>query len=258
MRNTVKKVTILLTLISFTGALLAAGVDESQAKVDVEDAGKAYNDISKQKEIRSYLPYKEFYFAKVYLSLAQKYLNDSEYEKASYYAILAQTQAKSAIAIAKARKIEHDLLQKERDYYKKIVETDTTWVSVALLEAGLKRKGKSKTFQGKFTAVDAFQLPRDREPYRTNQIGELQEKFQKSLDKVYKVLKKQEKVKLEIETKSQRDRRNKDFSEFYAQKIQDYLIEKGGIDSDKIKMIPKGRGPYKGEIVLKLTNVDAK
>ncbi|RME91561.1 MAG: hypothetical protein D6767_04980 [Candidatus Hydrogenedentota bacterium] len=251
-----KKVTTVLLGMFLVAGLYGAGVSESQAKIDVEDAGKAYSEISKHKDLKAFLPYREFYFAKAYLSLAKKYLDDSDYEKASYYAILSQTQSKSAIAIAQKRKLEYELLKKERDHYKKIVESDTTWVSVALLEGGLKRKGKKK-FEGKFSATDAFSMPRNREPWRVEQVGELKDKFKKTLDKVYKVMSKQKKVKLIIETKSQRDRRTKDFSELYANKIQDYLTDKG-IDSDRIKKEPKGRGPRNGEIILTLKGVDAK
>lgn len=231
-------------------------VSESDAKVDLEDANKAYSEMTKMKDLREYLPYKEYYFSKVYTQLAAKMMNDGQYEKSSYYSILALTSSKTAVAKAQIHKTEMETISAERDYYKKIVETDTTWVSVALLEAGMKRKGKSNTYESKMTALDAF--GGTYEMGRPDQIKDVDSKFTSSLDKIYKVLSKQKDTILTIQTKSQKDYRNNDLSTAYGQKIQDYFIEKGKLDTARVKIDAKGRGPYKGEILLILENVDAK
>ena len=251
---------ILIILMTITTSLFANGVSESQAKLDVEDSRKEYDKLSSKKDLKKYLPYREFYFAKIYSQIAEKWLKDGDYEKGSYYGVLSQTFSQSAIALASAWKSEYEIMKLERDYYKKIVDTDTTWVSVALLEAGLKRKGKSKNFEGDMDVETAFGFKKYREPATVDGITDLQDKARNALEKIYKVLKKQEGTSLIITAFASRDNRWKkttELSEAYGKKVKDFLIELGGIEESRISVEAKG-WKKEGEINLTLKGVEAK
>ncbi len=254
-----KKIALILVgFILFGTTVFAQKVSKAQVQVEIEDAEKSIRTLMDRKDLSDYTPYQEYFFARSYLALAQNFFEKSEYAKASFYATLASVYSQTALYKAEKRKIQRDMLDKEKDYYKKKVESDTTWVSIALLEAGMKRKGDTR-FQGSYTAVNAFVLPSNREPAKADQVGPLSDTFKRSLDKIHSIMRKQPDVKLSILTRSQKDSKSSiAISEYYAKAIADYLLDKGGIKAEHVIQEPKGPGKKDGEIELTLSEVSAK
>ncbi|MCS6985454.1 MAG: hypothetical protein NZM25_10075 [Leptospiraceae bacterium] len=242
----------------FSSVLAAEKVSKAQVKVEIEDAEKNIRVVTERKDLAEYIPFQEYFFCRNYLALAQNFYENGEYAKASFYATLASIYSQTALYKAERRKIQKEMLDRERDYYKKKVESDTTWVSIALLEAGLKRKGENR-FSGSYTAINAFVLPGNKEVAKADQIGPLTDNFKRSLDKIHSVMRKQPDAKLNILTRSQKDTKTSTaISEYYAKAIADYLLEKGGIKSEQVIQEPKGPGKKDGEIELNLSDVSAK
>lgn len=253
-----KSIFVTLILLLAQSFIFAQKVSKAQVKVELEDAEKNVKSVSDRKDLSEFVPYQEYFFCRNYLALAQNFFENGEYPKASFYANLATIYSQTALYKAEKRKIQKEMLELEKDFYKKKVESDTTWVSISLLEAGMNRKGENRFF-GAYTAVNAFVLPGNKEPAKPDQIGPLSDNFKRSLDKIHTVMRKQPDVKLNIVTRSQKDSKTSTaMSEYYAKVIADYLFDKGGIKSEQVIQEPKGPGKKDGEIELTLNNVSAK
>jgi outer membrane protein OmpA-like peptidoglycan-associated protein len=255
-----KNILSVLIAIFFISPLFAE-VKESQAKIEIEDANKAYNQILDREDIKRYIPYYESYFSRAYSYMAEKAMKDGDYDKASFYAILTKTTSEITVYKAETFKQELENITKERNYYKalskKLSKADVAFV---LLKMGLKRKGRSKTFEGSFEAKKIYGFKRS--PRKAYDVNDLTAKAQTNLNELHSVMKDQKKTKLKIVSFSVKDRRRKsDISEEYAKKIKNYLIDKGNIDDSRIKIVAKGRKKPPGQrkkkdmVILTLTKV---
>ena len=245
---------IILTAVLLTGSALSAkGIQKSQAKVEVQEAQDELKNMSARKDLDKFMPFRESYYARVYYYKAAKYLEDGDYEKASYFAILSSTNARKSVNLAEAWQSEIEIMNTERDYYK--TKGMASEILIKLGEANLKQKGKSKEFVGAITGQELFGIKRM--PRSAEQLEGLSKEAITKLNKIYSVMQAVPDAVLELESFSGMDRRGTDFSEAFNNKIKDFMAEKG-MDTKRIEANAKGNKKRQDVVEIKLKNISVK
>ncbi len=233
-----KRFLVILGVWVFSASLVfGEKVSEAQAKVDVNKAKRALKSLLNNKKLSRYLPYRETSEAVLDLDKAIKYLDDGEYDEASFFATLSYLGSRTALNKAEAWKIEVEMIRFERDYYKKQLDkVKELQVRMKLLEAGLSPSGR--VYKGSYPATELFVNPRRRN-------YSLTAKAKKKLALIAEILNENKKARIRLEGHASRDyRRRTTISESYIEAIKSFFIEQG-ITEDRIQSKAWGRAKYK-------------
>lgn len=231
-------VSVALVLPTFAGV-----IKESQAKREVDDAIQALAQMDARAELSTYLPQKEAYAARTYCNKARNFLTDSDYDKASYYAILSTNYAKISVARGLLAKAEKDKLEAAVALQK----SDTSKVAPILKGAGLKRKGSSPVFAGTFDLKALYDVKR---APAVDAIPALTPDMAARVADMAGVLVEQKEIKIQIGAKG----KSEEHATKYAGSIKDAMIEKG-VEAARITVEGK-KG--KDAVEITLDNVKAK
>ena len=161
----------------------------SEAKNDIDIAQEAMSALEKNREIKSHIPHKRYYDAKVYLDTAvYQFSEERDYTNASYFAVMALVETEASIAVAKTRLIKKHQIELERDYYKKMYEGfgRRPMSIIAILKSGFFKSGPN--YQRTILDSQIF----------VNEEFELKASGKKYLDAIADVLSLSPRSKLEI------------------------------------------------------------
>ena len=215
-----KILTIVLALAAITPAFSGV-IKESQARREVDDAIQALAAMDARADLSSYVPQKEAYSARTYCNKARNFLGDSEYDKASFYAVLSTNYSKISVHKGLLAKAERDKL-----------ETAAQGATVPRLKsAGLKPKGTSGIFSG---AVDLKIMYALRRAPKPEEIPALSPDMAERMTTIIGVMIQQKDVKISLQSKG----RTEELAEKYAKSLMDVMIEKG-VDVGRIEYTPK-------------------
>lgn len=238
-----KKIFLTITALAFTIPLFAGVVKESQAKREVDDAIQALAQMDARTELSTYLPQREAYAARTYCNKAQNNLKDSDYDKASYYAILSTNYSKISVAKGLLAKAEKDRLEAAVAAQK----ADTSTVAPRLKGAGLKRKGSSPMFAGTFDLSALYDIKR---APKVDAVPALTADMASRITDMSGVLNEQKEIKIQLSAKG----KSEELAAKYAANIKDAMIEKG-VEAARITVEAK-KG--KDGVEITLDNVKAK
>ena len=253
-------------------------IKESDAKLYLSKARKAYNAAVTNKTVEKYLSFKNILIAQKYIKNAEATTARKNWDKMAYYAVLSTVEIASALKRAKMLSLEEDkkklslkIIKYERDYYKKKASsfkdamdkfkdnTDKTMGKTALLlkvfQSGLQQVGSSNNYKIQYSASKSIGLTRD--PYRASYVmgKPLSRKIRNTLKGAAEVLKQVKSARIIIQTWSRRQSsRSGNISREYAKIVEEYLIERG-VDESKITLEPLGRRSRADAIVIELRGV---
>lgn len=238
-----KKVLFSLALLSALAPVFAGVIKESQAKREVDDAIQALAQMDARQELSTFLPQKEAYAARTYCNKARNFLTDSDYDKASFYAILSTNYSKISVAKGLLAKAEKDKLEAAVASQK----SDTSKVAPILKGAGLKRKGSSPVFAGSF---DLKALYEAKKAPAVDAVPALAPDMATRIAEIATVLAEQKDIKIQVSAKG----KTEDHAAKYAASIKDAFIEKG-VEAARVDVQTK-KG--KDNVEITLDNVKAK
>ncbi len=238
-----KKILTTLIAVTLLSPLMAGVVKESQARVEVDDAKQALDMMDKRTELNDFLPELESYRARAFYAKSVKYLDDSEYDKASFYAILSTNAAKQSIARGL-------VLQQERKKLEDLAAGRALeLVAPTLRAAGLKQKGKSPVFAGTYGVKELYNI-RSR-PWQADKVpAAVTPEMATKVADIASILKTQPDVKVDLSAAG----RTTDHADKYAGGVKDAFIEKG-VDAARIQVTTK-KG--KDGVTLTLDGVKSK
>lgn len=226
-----KKISTAILALTLVAPAFSGTIKESQAKREVDDAIQALADMDARADLQNFLPQKESYTARTYHNKARNFLGDSEYDKASFYAILSTNYSKISIHKGLLAKAERDKL-----------ESAAQGATIPRLKsAGLKQKGGSGIFNG---TVDLKILYNAKRPPKVDEIPPLAPEMIERLATIIGVLKQQPEIKVSIEAKG----KTEELAEKYAKSVMDELLSKG-VDNSRIAYTNK-KGKDGLEIIL--------
>ncbi|MFO1470891.1 MAG: hypothetical protein U1F27_07645 [Turneriella sp.] len=232
-----KILTAILALAVFAPAF-AGVIKESQAKREVDDAIQALAAMDARQELSTFLPQKEAYTARTYCNKARNFLSDSEYDKASFYAVLSTNYSKISVHKGLLAKAEKDKL-----------ESALAGAIVPRLKSvGFKRKGNTGTFTGVFDMKAIYALKRGRP--KVDEIPPIGEEMVGRVAELAGVLNAQKEIKILFQARGI----NEDLAAKYADSIKTALIEKG-IEAARIEVQTKKSNKDGVEITLDNVNV---
>lgn len=145
-------------LIIFTSLLLTALIlfashndfawasKKSEVKVDISEAKKLMEKLERDDELKEFIPYRNYYDAKIYLDTASYQFNEEkEYLMAGYYAILAIVEIETTFANARARQARYKKQQIEKDFLKKLALSSSkkSGMKIIMMEADLQKDGSN-------------------------------------------------------------------------------------------------------------------
>jgi hypothetical protein len=212
MKKFITKILFLATI--FGGPLFAGVIKESQAKREVDDAIQALAAMDARQDLSTFIPQREAYSARTFCNKARNFMSDSEYDKASFYAVLSTNFSKISVARGLLAKAEKDKLEQS------VIAMKINTVVPRLKSAGLKRKGSSGVFSGKYTLKTLYAT---RRKPKVDAIPAITSDMVARVGDMVSVLKEQKDVKVIILARS----RNEELAGKYASSISDALIEKG-------------------------------
>lgn len=215
-----KLITAIIAVAVITPAFSGV-IKESQARREVDDSIQALAAMDARADLASYVPQKEAYSARTYCNKARNFLGDSEYDKASFYAVLSTNYSKISVHKGLLAKAEHDKLESAAQGA----------VVPRLKSVGLKPKGNSGIFTG---AVDLKILYAAKRAPKVDEIPALSPEMAERMTTIIGVMQQQKDVKISLQSKG----RTEELAEKYAKSIMDALIEKG-IDVNRIEYTPK-------------------
>ncbi len=237
MKNWIKAI-ILMTAIS---PVFGGMIKEAQAQREVDDAKQALAAMEARKELATFLPEQDAYRARIFFTKAQNFLNDSEYDKASFYGVLSTNFAKMSVARGLLAKAERDKLEAMASG--RALET----VVPTLKGAGLKRKGASPVFAGTYDLKALYNVKR---APKVDDVPALSDDMQAKVGDISTILVTQKDVKIQLIAKSKND----ELASKYGASIKDALIVKG-VEAARIDVVTK-KG--KDSVELTLDGVNAK
>jgi len=233
-----KKILSVLMVAAMLSPVMAGMIKESQARREVDDAKQALAAMEARAELNTYLPEMEAYRARMFYTKAFSYLNDSDYDKASFYGVLSTNYAKLSVARALVQKAERDKLEALASG--RALEL----VVPTLRAAGLKRKGSSGIFAGVYDVKALYDIKRV--PWKADDVpAALSADMQAKMTDIANILKTQADVKAQIAARG----RSEDHAAKYAASIKDSLIEKG-IDVARVEVTTKRGGKDGAELTL--------
>jgi len=236
-----KKLIKAILIVSMISPAFAGMIKEAQAQREVDDAKQSLATMEARKELATFLPEQDAYRARIFFTKAQNFLNDSEYDKASFYAILSTNFAKMSIARGLLAKAERDNLEALASG--KALES----VVPIMKGAGLKRKGSSPVFSGTFDLKALYNVKR---APKVDDIPALSDSMQSNIAEMSPVLLAQKDIKIQLVGKGKND----ELASKYAASIKDALIVKG-IEAARIDVVTK-KG--KDSVEMTLDGVKAK
>ncbi len=204
-----KLLTVIIAVAAITPAF-AGVIKESQARREVDDAIQALAAMDARADLATFLPQKEAYSARTYCNKARNFLGDSEYDKASFYAVLSTNYSKISTHKGLLAKAEHD----------KLASAAQGAVVPRLKSAGLKPKGGSGIFSG---AVDLKILYAAKRAPKLEEIPPLSPDMVERVTTILGVMQQQKDVKISLASRG----KNEELAEKYAKSVMDALIEKG-------------------------------
>jgi len=152
-----KKIIAIVTVSLF--ALLAgyefsfAGNAKSNAKFEIDKGLKLHKKIESDKELADFYPHIEYNKGFTHLNEAiNQFKNESEFELASYYAVLAIIEFETARAIAETRSYRYKTLENEVKFFKNAAKEQM--LKTAIMAANLEKIGKA--YQGMVEDKDLF------------------------------------------------------------------------------------------------------
>ena len=207
-----------LTLgILFTVCVLPASagvIKEAQARREVDDAKQALAIMESRAELATYLPELEAYRARIFYNKSAQYLNDGDYDKASFYGVLSANYSKMSVAKGLLAKAEHDKLAA-------LAEGRALEMVPAMLKAaGLKQKGTTGTFSGVYNLKTLYNL---KKTPKVEDIPPLVEETKKNFYDIASVAVAQKDVKVTLLAKG----KTEDHAAKYADSVKIALMEKG-------------------------------
>lgn len=226
-----KKIFTAVLTLSLMAPAFAGVVKESQAKREVDDAIQALAAMDARQELSSFLPQKEAYTARTYCNKARNFLSDSEYDKASFYAVLSTNYSKISIYKGLLAKAEKDKLE----------SAVAGAVVPRLKSVGFKRKGNTGTFNGTFDLKAIYAIKRRPQ---VDAIPALGEEMVGRVAELASILNTQKDVKVTFVAKGGTE----DHAAKYADSIKTALIEKN-IEAARIEVQTK-KGKDSVEITL--------
>jgi hypothetical protein len=231
MKNWIKAILI----VSMVSPAFAGVIKEAQAQREVDDAKQALATMEARKELATFLPEQDAYRARIFFTKAQNFLNDSEYDKASFYAILSTNFAKMSIGRGLLAKAERDNLEALASG--KALES----VVPTLKGAGLKRKGASPVFSGTYDLKALYNIKR---APKVDDVPALSDDMQGRIADMAPILSVQKEVKIQLVAKGKND----ELAAKYGASVKDALIVKG-IDAGRIEVVTK-KGKDSVEVTL--------
>lgn len=232
-----KKILTAIVALAVIAPAFAGVIKESQAKREVDDAIQALAAMDARQEISTFLPQKEAYTARTYCNKARNFLSDSEYDKASFYAVLSTNYSKISVHKGLLAKAEKDKLESAL----------AGAVVPRLKSVGFKRKGSTGTFAGTFDLKAIYAIKRRPQ---VDAIPALGEEMVGRIGELAGVLNAQKEVKITFIAKGG----SEDHAAKYADSIKTALIEKG-IEAARIEVQTK-KG--KDSVEITLDNVHVK
>lgn len=232
-----KKILTAIVALALFAPAFAGVIKESQAKREVDDAIQALAAMDARQELSTFLPQKEAYTARTYCNKARNFLSDSEYDKASFYAVLSTNYSKISVHKGLLAKAEKDKL-----------ESALAGAIVPRLKSvGFKRKGNTSTFTGVFDMKAIYAIKRRPQVDAIPAIGE---EMIGRVAELAGVLNAQKEVKILFQARGITE----DHAAKYADSIKTALIEKG-IEAARIEIQTKKSNKDGVEITLDNVNV---
>jgi len=239
-----KYLTAIIIFCFLSSAIVAS--PKSSAKQDIEGAKNIYSKLTKKKEIQKYIPYQQFYDARLnYDQAIHQFEDESEYEAASYYAVLAKIQFSSARLVARTRMYEFKIVALERDYYKKAAKKEM--LKSAIISANLSKIGKA--YKG---------VLQDKLMFHRRTFSLTDKKGKKILDKIYDVLELYPDSRILVKGHTKFRDRGESKSAQKANAVAEYLTMVKGLDPKRISTKPIGNSqPMKvGKYMRKINRVE--
>jgi hypothetical protein len=216
-----KKLLTAVILSALITPVFSGVIKESQAKREVDDAIQALAAMDARADLSNYVPQKEAYSARTYCNKARNFLGDSEYDKASFYAVLSTNYSKISLHKGLLAKAEHDKL-----------ETAAQGALIPRLKnAGMKPKGSSGIFTG---VADLKAMYAVKRAPKLDEIPALSPDMAERMTTILGVMLQQKDVKIAIAARA----KNEELAEKYAKSLMDVLIEKG-VDVARIEYTTK-------------------
>ncbi len=123
-------------------ALLAGRRDD--VKSEIEEAKSYMKALDENTDVHAFIPFQNYYNAKVYLDTAvYQFEEEREYDASSFYAVIASVEIRTTHIIAKARYWQQKKLESERDLMKDIVTNGSRQarIQLSLAESQLRKSG---------------------------------------------------------------------------------------------------------------------
>lgn len=226
-----KKILTTIMAMAILAPAFAGVIKESQAKREVDDAIQSLAAVDARQDLATFLPQKEAYSARTYCNKARNFLSDSEYDKASFYAILSTNYSKISLHKGLLAKAEKDKLE----------SAVAGSVVPRLKSIGLKRKGSTGVFAGTFDLKAMYNVKR---APAVDAVPALGDDMVGRVAEISSVLNQQKEVKVTFVAKG----RSEDHAVKYADSIKTALVEKG-VEAARIEITTK-KGKDSVEITL--------
>ncbi|MCX7631983.1 MAG: hypothetical protein N2Z22_01475 [Turneriella sp.] len=221
-----KKKAILLSITTVLVWPVFAGViKEAQARREVDDARQALSAMEARKELSGFLPELEAYRARIFYNKAQQFLNDGEYDKASFYGVLSANYSKMSVAKAL-------LAKAERDQLTALAQGRALEMAGPTLKAaGLKQKGASSVFSGSYDIKALYNL---KKVPAVEEIPALTDESKKNIEDIAGVVASQPDIKVQLVAKG----KTEEHAAKYAESVKYAMVEKG-VAAERINVTTK-------------------
>lgn len=130
-------------LISVCWISMASASSKSEAREEIGEAKDLLKTIEKTRKYQTFVPYRNYHDAKVYLDTAiYQYEEEGEYDEAALYAVLARVEMETVLTIAMTRHALHTRLEIEKNFYEKLASRSSRWAArkIAIVKANLLRE----------------------------------------------------------------------------------------------------------------------
>jgi outer membrane protein OmpA-like peptidoglycan-associated protein len=217
-------------------------------KSEIEEAKSYMKALDDNTDVHAFIPFQNYYNAKVYLDTAvYQFVEEREYDASSFYAVLASVEIRTTHLIAKARCWQQKKLGFERDLMKDIVATGSRQarIQLSLAESQLRKCGA--LYRAVLFDFNMFAL--DEEPYPITPAG------RGDLDRIARILQSYPRSTIKIIGHSRMQDEGNKKSLQKAQKAAAYLSESKGISARRITSSGAGN-QYPMEIDKTIVGID--